>query len=121
MASALMGLFLLLTQTTGLHSQDRAAGSGIHKIKHVITIMQENRSFDSYFGTFPGADGIPMRNGEPTVCVNDPAANKCIKPYRDANDQNGGGPHGGPAAKADVDGGKMDGFIAQAEKVRAAA
>lgn len=25
---------------------------GIHKIRHVIIIMQENRSFDSYFGTF---------------------------------------------------------------------
>jgi len=24
---------------------------GIHKIKHVIVIQQENRSFDSYFGT----------------------------------------------------------------------
>ena len=34
--------------------------SGIHKIEHVIVIQQENRSFDSYFGTFPGADGIPM-------------------------------------------------------------
>ncbi len=33
---------------------------GIHKIKHVIVIQQENRSFDSYFGTYPGADGIPM-------------------------------------------------------------
>ena len=46
--------------------------AGIHKIKHVIVIMQENRSFDSYFGTFPGADGIPMKNGTPTVCVPDP-------------------------------------------------
>ena len=26
-------------------------------IQHVIVIMQENRSFDHYFGTFPGADG----------------------------------------------------------------
>ena len=43
--------------------------AGIHKIKHVIIIMQENRSFDSYFGTFPGADGIPMQGGKPTVCV----------------------------------------------------
>src|SRR5689334_842983 len=34
---------------------------GIHKIKHVVVVMQENRSFDSYFGTYPGADGIPMR------------------------------------------------------------
>ena len=24
---------------------------GIHKIRHVIVVMQENRSFDTYFGT----------------------------------------------------------------------
>ena len=46
---------------------------GIGKIKHVVVIMQENRSFDTYFGTYPGADGIPMQNGQPTVCVPDPA------------------------------------------------
>src|SRR5436305_14585750 len=33
------------------------AAGGIHKIQHVVVIMQENRSFDSYFGTYPGADG----------------------------------------------------------------
>ena len=38
-----------------------AAATGIHKIRHVVIIMQENRSFDSYFGTYPGADGIPRR------------------------------------------------------------
>src|SRR6516162_2218558 len=43
------------------------AGTGIHKIKHVVIIMQENRSFDSFFGTYPGADGIPARNGQFTV------------------------------------------------------
>ena len=37
------------------------APRGIHKITHVVVIMQENRSFDEYFGTFPGADGIPRR------------------------------------------------------------
>jgi phospholipase C len=46
---------------------------GIHKIRHVVVIMQENRSFDSYFGTYPGADGIPMKAGVPAVCVPDPA------------------------------------------------
>ncbi len=45
---------------------------GIHKIQHIVIIMQENRSFDSYFGTYPGADGIPMKNGVPTVCVTGP-------------------------------------------------
>ena len=39
-----------------------AAGGDIHNIKHVVVIMQENRSFDSYFGTYPGADGIPIRD-----------------------------------------------------------
>ena len=39
--------------------------AGIHKIKHVVIIMQENRSFDSYFGTFPGADGIPAGRVRP--------------------------------------------------------
>ena len=89
--------------------------SDIHKIKHIVVIMQENRSFDSYFGTFPGADGIPMQNGVPTVCVNDPLTSQCVRPYHDAQDLNHGGPHGAPNARADIDHGKMDGFIAQAE------
>ena len=42
--------------------------SGIHKIKHVIIVMQENRSFDSYFGTFPGADGIPTDGRRRCAC-----------------------------------------------------
>ena len=44
--------------------QSRRSGPGdITKIRHVIVIMQENRSFDQYFGTYPRADGIPRRNG----------------------------------------------------------
>jgi len=87
----------------------------IHKIRHVIVIMQENRSFDSYFGTFPGADGIPMKNGQPAVCILNPAAGKCERPYHDPHDENGGGPHAARNAREDIDGSKMDGFIAQAE------
>jgi phospholipase C len=90
--------------------------SDIHKIKHIVVIMQENRSFDSYFGTFPGADGIPMQNGVPTVCVNDPLTGQCVKPYYNSQDLNHGGPHGAANAIADIDQGKMDGFIAQAER-----
>jgi phospholipase C len=88
---------------------------GIHTIKHVIIIMQENRAFDEYFGTYPGADGIPMQNGTPSVCVPDPARGECIKPYHDPDDLNEGGPHGVENAVADINGGKMDGFIQQQE------
>src|SRR5205085_3075517 len=45
--------------------------TGIDKLDHLIFIVQENRSFDSYFGTFPGADGIPATNGKFTVFVTD--------------------------------------------------
>ncbi|MGE5225109.1 MAG: alkaline phosphatase family protein, partial [Omnitrophica WOR_2 bacterium] len=95
--------------------QNPAALSGIHKIQHVIIIMQENRSFDSYFGTFPGADGIPMQNGVPTVCINDPLTGRCVKPYHNPSDINQGGPHGALNALADIDGGLMNGFIRQQE------
>jgi len=85
------------------------------KIKHIVVVMQENRSFDSYFGTYPGADGLPMSGGVPSVCVPAPTSG-CQRPYHDTADVNGGGPHGQTNATADVDGGKMDGFITQAEK-----
>jgi phospholipase C len=85
--------------------------SDIHKIRHIIVIMQENRSFDHYFGTFPGADGIPMRNGRPTVCVPDRATHRCVAPYADHADLNFGGPHDLAAAERDINGGQMNGFI----------
>jgi phospholipase C len=92
--------------------------AGIHKIKHVIIVMQENRSFDSYFGTYPGAIGIPMHDGTPTVCVPNPPAG-CTRPYHDTADVNGGGPHAEGNAVADVNGGQMDGFIRQRDVARA--
>src|SRR5579872_6975020 len=87
-----------------------AVATGVNLIQHVIVITQENRSFDQYFGTFPGADGFPSG-----VCLPDPATGSCVAPYHDASDLVIGGPHGAAAATADIDGGKMDGFVAQAE------
>ena len=119
-----LGLVMALTLATtalaacGSSSNPTATTqqSGIHTIQHIVIIMQENRSFDSYFGTYPGADGIPMQNGVPTVCVNDPRTGLCVKPYHDSQDLNHGGPHGAANAAADINGGQMNGFIGQAEK-----
>ncbi len=90
---------------------------GIHKIQHVIVVFQENRSFDSYFGTYPGADGIPGLAGNPGAvpCVPNPRAGGCSKPYHDPSLVNGGGAHGQGAAAADIDGGLMDGFVRESE------
>jgi len=81
-------------------------------IKHIVVIMQENRSFDEYFGTYPGAIGIPMKNGVPTVCSPDPQTGQCIKPYYNPSDVNSGGPHAAASATKDIAGGLMNGFVA---------
>jgi phospholipase C len=90
------------------------ASAGLSKIKHIIIIMQENRSFDQYFGMYPGADGIPVdANGNPTVCLNDPISGQCVYPWHDASDIQNGGPHGSTDATKDINGGAMNGFISQ--------
>ena len=86
---------------------------GIHKIKHVVVIMQENRSFDEYFGTYPGADGFP-----PGTCVPDPVNGGCIAPYYNPEENNKGGPHASPAFEGDLNGGAMNGFVAEAEQAQ---
>src|SRR5437870_4065056 len=103
LASALALLFVACTLTPPVwpplpSAPDASQLAGIHKIKHVVIIMQENRSFDSYFGTFPGADGIPMRDGAPTVCLPNPVTQHCVRPFHDAGPINAGGPHTSGAA-----------------------
>ncbi|MFF3402040.1 phosphocholine-specific phospholipase C [Streptomyces sp. NPDC002659] len=38
------------------------APGGLHAVKHVVILMQENRSFDHYFGTLRGVRGFSDRN-----------------------------------------------------------
>lgn len=77
-------------------------------IRHFIYIIQENRSFDNYFGTFPGANGIPAGvklpyhpGGRPEVA---PFHLRATALPHDLN-------HSWQAAHTAYDGGKMDGFL----------
>jgi phospholipase C len=86
--------------------------AGIMNLDHLIFIVQENRSFDHYFGTYPGADGIPMgSDGKPSVCVPDPLLERCVRPYHSTELVNRGGTHSHLASRLSVNGGEMDGFI----------
>src|SRR5512132_523037 len=76
---------------TPIPSRPQMAG-GINKIKHVIVVMQENRSFDNYFGTFPGADGIPRQGTRPSACLPDPRLGHCVGPFHDVHLIDAGGP-----------------------------
>jgi phospholipase C len=121
------------------------SGTGLQKIQHVIIIMQENRSFDHYFGTFPGVDGLLMADGGlstecvPSIgsrtlkdggidyfcalpdggvdpaCTVEPDGGYCVKLFHDASDINGGGPHNLAAYLADVRDGGMNGYVLEAQ------
>jgi len=86
---------------------------GNHTSGHVVITMQDNRSFDHDLGMCPGADRIPAGGGVPG-----PENGSCVKPFHDSADLNYGGPHSAYNATADVDGGRMDGFVGQAETAR---
>jgi phospholipase C len=45
------------------------AEGNIHHVNHIIIVMQENHSFDNYFGALAYAPGSPYHNGNGT-CVN---------------------------------------------------
>ena len=82
-------------------------------IQHVVIIMQENRSFDHYFGTFPGADGIPAGTCVP-VDIGQPNG-RCVTPFHSTLDVNAGGPHSAADAAFDLNNGftraLVNGFV----------
>ena len=77
-------------------------------IKHVVVIVKENHTFDNYFGTYPGANGLNRYIAIPVVNGTD----KLVKPYHlyttspPANVCNGVN-----CSRMAYDKGKMDGFV----------
>ncbi len=78
-------------------------------IRHFIVLMQENHTFDNYFGTYPGADGIP-----PDTCMpldpTDPASD-CIEPFHIGSLPIEDLDHSSVTFRRQYNGGRMDGFI----------
>jgi phospholipase C len=81
------------------------------QIDHVVFLIQENRSFDSYFGTYPGANGLPANLKVPSA----PGGQPTVAPFHFATPLTHDMDHSWDAAHAAMDNGKMDGFIS-AEK-----
>jgi phospholipase C len=79
-------------------------------IEHFIVLMQENHSFDNYFGSYPGADGIPPDTCMP-VDPTDPTNPDCVRPFwlGDRAVQSLG--HNQATAEQELRDGQMDGFI----------
>ncbi|GAC1436446.1 MAG: phospholipase C [Solirubrobacteraceae bacterium] len=92
----------------------------LRDIEHVVILMQENRSFDHYFGTFRGARGFGDARGRKAFAQRTPAGGKQL-PFHLAT-------HGQPQCMPDIshewgdqhaswNGGRMDGFAASHERI----
>ena len=104
------GLLALILTALPAAAASTAPHQAQTPIKHFIYLMQGGRTFDNYFGTYSGADGLPASICELRV-LGKPSAG-CVRPF--VLD----GTHPPRLGATDtvlasqVDGGKMDGFVA---------
>jgi phospholipase C len=78
-------------------------------IKHLVVLMQENHTFDNYFGTYPGANGLPAGTKMP-VNPNDPNSGY-VEPWHIGTYATTDLSHSAATFRDQYNGGKMDGFI----------
>lgn len=108
------GKAVLVALLAVLASTRHVIAAGGTPIEHVVIVVMENRSFDNYFGTYPGANGIPSGVCLP-LDMND-ASKGCVAPFHDQHDSGAGGTHDANGAQFDINDGvnaaKMDGFAA---------
>ena len=83
---------------------------GENPIKHVIFLVKENRTFDHYFGTYPGAEGTTvgktLRCTEADGCKPGPDYPLRQAPYIQPHDIT----HGFSSGLYAINGGEMNGF-----------
>ena len=108
---------LLLTVLLGASQFDLAKASPAQAfpsatstpIQHLVVLMQENHTFDNYFGTYPGADGLPAGVKMPVDPAN-PAAGYIV-PWHIGTTTITDLSHSSATFLAQYDNGKWDGFV----------
>jgi phospholipase C len=79
----------------------RVRAQGVTTLQHFVFIIKENRSFDHYFGTFPGADGATSGTISTGQVI--PLSHASDRLPRDIG-------HSWSNAMVSMDSGRMDGF-----------
>ena len=110
LSAAIIGMTLAGARTANA-DEPRQLPKPNTPIEHFVVLMQENHSFDNYFGTYPRAAGIP-----PGTCmpVNPTDATKeCVEPFHigDNDVQPTDPDHSAETHRVQFDEGRMEGFI----------
>jgi phospholipase C len=85
-------------------------------IRHLVTILQENHTYDNYFGTYPRGDGLPA-----DVCVPvDPKRphGPCVRPFHigDNDVVPADLDHSSVTFESQWNNGRLDGFVSALDK-----
>ena len=71
---------LLFPNASALADRPNQTSKSKTSVQHFVVLMQENHTFDNYFGTYPGANGI-----QPGTCIPvdpfDKTNTECIEPF----------------------------------------
>ena len=106
-----ISFWLALAIAPPAHADTRPAQSQLNTpIEHFIVLMQQNHTFDNYFGTYPGADGIPADTCIPMNLAK-PGKNSCVKPYHIGEKQTDDLNHSNSTFLRQYNDGRMDGFV----------
>lgn len=107
--------FIVIVMLVGLQFSPALAASNSEDhtpttpIQHMVILMQENHSFDNYFGTYPGTDGIPIGTKMPIDPTN-PAAGY-VAPWHIGDSTITDLSHTTAVYRDQYNNGKMDGFV----------
>ena len=118
-----IAVFIFLLFLPSIPSSAQSVGNAVTPIKHIIVVMQENHSFDNYFGTYPTANGTlnsnPIAsqlqgvNGIPSgVCLPSGNGSGCIVPHPASGATVPDPLEGQLPYEKDVNNGSMNGFVA---------
>lgn len=76
-------------------------------IDHIVVLYEENRTFDNYFGTYPGANGLKSNIVLPVA----PGSNVTVSPFHLSSTTTPDLSHAHSTAWRAYDNGAMDGFV----------
>lgn len=110
------------TVSLNVTPQHVVLANGQTPIKHLIVLVDENHSFDNFFGTYPNAKGfLPLRgtpavDGIPSSAFVTGKNGKRFYPYLIQSKSVGPLPHGYFEMVGDYNQGRMNGFVIENQK-----
>ena len=101
---------VLVPNASALADVSKQTSKSKTPIQHFVVLMQENHTFDNYFGTYPGANGIPAGTCMP-VDPSDKTNTDCVEPFHIGDRPIDDLDHSLSTFQMQYNDGKMNGFV----------